>query len=557
MVPALILIVKNSTIDPKALELLDTNLVKPLILGIITQNQQMAQHLLVEEVVDLREVFDMMDVDQRGKINLEELRVGLQRLGQQVPNADLQILMEATDVGGNGTLNYGEFVAVSVHLKKMGNDEHSHKAFAFFDQNLSGYIEIEELREKFYNNGKIASLVIEKGYNGTSRGLGFVNINIASVVLFVVIASCFLVSLYKCMFFFELLVVLFGIGSIGALKLDWLLYYRAFAVVWATYQDVSFVWIGQYILGIALIPIIPQLVHVPNLKVRINLPNGDMVGHTGDIDATVVACKATNERWFLILLNLAEIADGPSLFHSQKDFPFSTVSCIRSDGNRRRGPPRRSSASRRINEDENETPQSSSNGKKSNASDQEEIIALFRRIQSSISKGESVSTKKTNSNESKDKPSPDLILEALRKSRKQIKDKPSNKEGKKVLTGKRGVPQKEEVVENSPPVAGLKPTRPPSKFVKRSPIPSRPPSKFVKRSPIPSPSTPRGRMLELNNEASQARAGGNELKFQRIEEMKLTELKELAKSRGIKGYSKLKKSELLELLRSENNVKSP
>lgn len=118
---------------------------------------------------------------------------------------------------------------------------------------------------------------------------------------------------------------------------------------------------------------------------------------------------------------MAEIADGPSLFHSQKDFPFSTVSCIRSDGNRRRGPPRRSSASRRINEDENETPQSSSNGKKSNASDQEEIIALFRRIQSSISKGESVSTKKTNSNESKDKPSPDLILEALRKSRKQIK----------------------------------------------------------------------------------------------------------------------------------------
>jgi hypothetical protein len=32
--------------------------------------------------------------------------------------------------------------------------------------------------------------------------------------------------------------------------------------------------------------------------------------------------------------------------------------------------------------------------------------------------------------------------------------------------------------------------------------------------------------------------------------MKLTELKELAKSRGIKGYSKLKKGELLELLRS-------
>lgn len=29
----------------------------------------------------------------------------------------------------------------------MGNDEHLHKAFAFFDQNQSGYIEIEELRD--------------------------------------------------------------------------------------------------------------------------------------------------------------------------------------------------------------------------------------------------------------------------------------------------------------------------------------------------------------------------------------------------------------------------
>lgn len=52
-----------------------------------------------------------------------------------------------TDVDGDGTLNYSEFVAVSVHLKKMANDEHLHKAFNFFDQNQSGYIEIEELRE--------------------------------------------------------------------------------------------------------------------------------------------------------------------------------------------------------------------------------------------------------------------------------------------------------------------------------------------------------------------------------------------------------------------------
>jgi calcium-dependent protein kinase len=51
------------------------------------------------------------------------------------------------DVDGNGSLDYGEFVALSVHLRKIGNDEHLHKAFAYFDRNQSGYIEIDELRE--------------------------------------------------------------------------------------------------------------------------------------------------------------------------------------------------------------------------------------------------------------------------------------------------------------------------------------------------------------------------------------------------------------------------
>ena len=36
-------------------------------------------------------------------------------------------------------------------------------------------------------------------------------------------------------------------------------------------------------------------------QVRVNIPNGDMVGHTGDIEATVVACKAADETVKMIL----------------------------------------------------------------------------------------------------------------------------------------------------------------------------------------------------------------------------------------------------------------
>ncbi|PIN12016.1 Ca2+/calmodulin-dependent protein kinase, EF-Hand protein superfamily [Handroanthus impetiginosus] len=51
------------------------------------------------------------------------------------------------DLDGNGVLDYGEFVAVTIHLQRMENDEHFRRAFMCFDKDGSGYIELDELRE--------------------------------------------------------------------------------------------------------------------------------------------------------------------------------------------------------------------------------------------------------------------------------------------------------------------------------------------------------------------------------------------------------------------------
>ncbi|KAL9435119.1 hypothetical protein AB3S75_021392 [Citrus x aurantiifolia] len=131
---------------------------------------------------------------------------------------------------------------------------------------------------------------------------GFVDINMASAVSFVVIASCFLVMLYKLMsfWFIEVLVVLFCIGGVEGLQtcvvalLSCFRWFQhagdsfikvpffgavsyltlavcpfciAFSVVWAVYRRISFAWIGQDILGIALMITVLQIVRVPNLKV--------------------------------------------------------------------------------------------------------------------------------------------------------------------------------------------------------------------------------------------------------------------------------------------------
>ena len=64
----------------------------------ISCEQVIAEHLTVEEAAGLREGFQGMDTANRGKINIDELRAGLSKLGHPVPDADLQILMEAVSI---------------------------------------------------------------------------------------------------------------------------------------------------------------------------------------------------------------------------------------------------------------------------------------------------------------------------------------------------------------------------------------------------------------------------------------------------------------------------
>ncbi|CAI0549454.1 unnamed protein product [Linum tenue] len=90
-----------------------------------------------------------------GKVSYEELRAGLWNVGSQLAEPEIKMLMEVADVDGNGTLDYGEFVAVTIHLQKMENDVHVRRAFVYFDKDGSGYIDLDELREALVDgNGK-------------------------------------------------------------------------------------------------------------------------------------------------------------------------------------------------------------------------------------------------------------------------------------------------------------------------------------------------------------------------------------------------------------------
>jgi calcium-dependent protein kinase len=65
------------------------------LIFVLKHVQVIAEHLSVEEAADIKQLFDKMDVSKSGKLTFEEFKAGLRKLGNQMPDSDLQILMDA------------------------------------------------------------------------------------------------------------------------------------------------------------------------------------------------------------------------------------------------------------------------------------------------------------------------------------------------------------------------------------------------------------------------------------------------------------------------------
>lgn len=73
------------------------------------------------QLQEIREVFEQFDSDGGGSIDVDELRMAMKSLGQNLTKAEAEALMLELDTGGDGSIEFSEFVEF-IKPKILGQD---------------------------------------------------------------------------------------------------------------------------------------------------------------------------------------------------------------------------------------------------------------------------------------------------------------------------------------------------------------------------------------------------------------------------------------------------
>mmetsp|Transcript_36540 Transcript_36540/g.82182 ORF Transcript_36540/g.82182 Transcript_36540/m.82182 type:complete len:254 (+) Transcript_36540:745-1506(+) len=106
----------------------------------------------------MKNTFMALDKNGDGQLSVEEVQNGVRDLGLGEWEAEaLTQLLKDADVDGNGSIDYSEFIASTMHRKEMEEESRLWAAFCVFDMDGSGTITVEEL-EKVLQDPSIRSM---------------------------------------------------------------------------------------------------------------------------------------------------------------------------------------------------------------------------------------------------------------------------------------------------------------------------------------------------------------------------------------------------------------
>jgi len=99
-----------------------------------------------EQMVEIKEAFQLFDKDADGKISTDELGTVMRALGQNPTQAQVKDLVK--EVGASHLIDFNTFLSILQKRVKSndGEEQQIREAFKVFDKNGTGLIEIADLK---------------------------------------------------------------------------------------------------------------------------------------------------------------------------------------------------------------------------------------------------------------------------------------------------------------------------------------------------------------------------------------------------------------------------
>jgi Ca2+-binding EF-hand superfamily protein len=105
--------------------------------------------LTEDEVLEIKEAFDLFDNDKSGQIDVEELKTALKNLGIDAKNQTLSNMMADLDRDNSGQIDFDEFIdMMTAKMSDRDTKEDLQKVFRLFlgDDEKSEKIDIKHLK---------------------------------------------------------------------------------------------------------------------------------------------------------------------------------------------------------------------------------------------------------------------------------------------------------------------------------------------------------------------------------------------------------------------------